>query len=246
MNDATSPAREAHAALHLDVDAGLIRDARLTLDDARALFDAAGVEVAQRGRGAIRIIESAFGRAVVRHYRRGGLMARLSHDWFIWTGTETTRPLREFRITRQLQASGLPVPEAIAARYVRVGLGYRADLVTLLVPQARTLAERLQDKAANVDWVALGDMLARFHAHGLWHADLNAHNILVAGEGRLLLIDFDRARWVAPFGACLRGNLDRLARSLRKLGHSSCVDGAAWRQLLDAYARATQTAHAGR
>ncbi len=129
---------------------------------------------------------------------------------------------------------------------MRVGFGYRADLVTLLLPHARTLAERLQDSAADVDWAALGDMLARFHAQGLWHADLNAHNILIDGDGRLLLIDFDRARWLNPFAAALRGNLERFARSLRKLGYAGLVDGAAWRQLLDGYARATQTAHAGR
>ncbi len=246
MNDATSSARATHAALHIDADAGLIRDVRLTPDVARALFETEGVELAQRGRGAIRIVDCALGRAVVRHYRRGGLIARLSRDWFIWTGIEATRPLREFRITRRLYAAGMPVPEAIAARYVRVGLGYRADLVTLLVPQSSTLAERLQDAAEDVDWAALGDMLARFHAQGLWHADLNAHNILIDGDGRLRLIDFDRARWVAPFAASLRGNLDRLARSLRKLGHAQCVDGHAWRQLLDAYARVAAIRGTGR
>jgi 3-deoxy-D-manno-octulosonic acid kinase len=105
-----------------------------------------GVEVAQRGRGAIRIVDSALGRVVVRHYRRGGFAARISRDWFLWTGADATRPLREFRITRKLHALGLPVVEAIAARYLRVGMGYRADLATLLLADTQTLAERLRQR----------------------------------------------------------------------------------------------------
>lgn len=242
MNDATGPARDA---LQIDAAAGLIHDPRLAVADARALFVAEGVEVAQRGRGAIRIVDSALGRVVVRHYRRGGFAARISRDWFLWTGADTTRPLREFRITRKLHALGLPVVEAIAARYLRVGMGYRADLATLLLADTQTLAERLRQAqfAAGFDWAALGGLLARFHAHGVWHADLNAHNILVDPEGQILLIDFDRARQLAPFAAPLAGNLERLARSLRKLGHASLVAGAPWRQLHSAYALVAQ-AHA--
>ena len=245
MNDATGTAREA---VLIDDDGGLIHDTRLSDDQARALFAASGVELPKHGRGAIRIVGSVLGRVVIRHYRRGGLVARFIGDWFAWTGAETTRPLREFRVTQQLHRAGLPVPEVVAARYVRSEVGYRADLATLLIDDAQTLAERLNDRAfaERFDWWALGALLSRFHAFGLWHADLNAHNVLVDGSGRMLLIDFDRARIVAPWSPKLHGNLDRLARSLRKLGHGACVDGAPWQRFQDGYAARPAAVQAAR
>jgi 3-deoxy-D-manno-octulosonic acid kinase len=230
MNDATgnAPLVAVHHAAH----AGLIHDTRLSADEAARLFASPGEEQSGRGRGAIRLVESASGRVVIRHYRRGGAIARLSRDWFIWTGAEGTRPFREFRITQALQAQGLSVPEVVAARYVRAGAGYR-------------LAERLAAGQA-LDWSDLGRVIAQFHRHGLWHADLNAHNVLYDGNGRALLIDFDRARLLEPGASRLRGNLDRLARSLSKLGHAAVVEGAGWRELVDHYAKTTRAVECSR
>ena len=246
MNDATGIAPTAPAAVHIDDRTGLIHDANIDRAAALALFDAAGDVQEGRGRGAIRRVESAQGRIVVRHYRRGGLVARLSRDWFVWTGAAATRPFREFRVTQHLHGLGLPVPEVVAGRFVRDGLGYRADLATREIPGARTLAERLPDESAEIDWVALGALMARFHAVGLWHADLNAHNILFDVSGRGVVIDFDRARFVAPFATSLQGNLDRLARSLRKLGHGAPVAGAPWTAFRRAYEQTIQAAAAAR
>jgi Ser/Thr protein kinase RdoA (MazF antagonist) len=54
------------------------------------------------------------------------------------------------------------------------------------------------------------------HEYGVWHADLNAHNILVAGGAGVSLIDFDRARRRAA-GSWREANLERLHRSLDKV-----------------------------
>lgn len=246
MNDATGPANAVAALVHVDARSGVIHDARLDHAAATALFDAPGEQRDGRGRGAIRIVDAAIGRIVIRHYRRGGAIARLSRDWFVWTGAESTRPFREFRITRRLHDAGLPVPEVVAARFQRSGLGYRADLATREIKAAHTLAERLNDRvaAARIDWRALGTLIARFHAIGLWHADLNAHNVLFDGDDQAILIDFDRARVLAPFASALQGNLDRLARSLHKLGHGQLVSGAAWTQCHRAYDVAMHAASA--
>lgn len=245
MDDATGTAPSG-VAVQIDARSGYLCDAGLGVAAAVALFDADGVAHAGRGRGAIRMVEVGGARCVLRHYRRGGWAAKLSRDWFVWTGAESTRPFREFHITRRLQHAGLPVPTVVAARYLRAGLGYRADLATREVIGARTLAERLADgaDAARIDWAALGAMLGAFHAHGLWHADLNAHNVLYDVDDHVLLIDFDRARLLAPCATLLQGNLDRLARSLRKLGHGACVAGQAWNELHRAY-DATTHRHAG-
>lgn len=246
MNDATGTARAASARVHLQARSGLIHVAGIDHAAALALFDGAGEVLAGRGRGAIRRVDTAYGRCIVRHYRRGGLIAKLSGDWFVWTGADRTRPFQEFRVTQRLRAAGLPVPEVVAARFVRAGAGYRADLATREVAGARTLAERLAAGDFDIDWAGLGTLIARFHALGLWHADLNAHNVLFDAEGRCLLIDFDRARFVAPFATRLQGNLDRLARSLRKLGHGALVAGAPWTSLHRGYDAAIQAAAAAR
>lgn len=246
MNDATGTAHTASARVHLQARTGLIHDAGIDRAAALALFDGDGEVQDGRGRGAIRRVDTAHGRCVVRHYRRGGLIATLSRDWFVWTGAERTRPFREFRITQQLRAAALPVPEVVAARFVRAGTGYRADLATREVVGARTLAERLDATAGEIDWSGLGGLIARFHALGLWHADLNAHNVLFDDEGRAMLIDFDRARFVAPFATRLQGNLERLARSLRKIGHAALVAGVPWTALQRGYDAAIQAAAVAR
>jgi 3-deoxy-D-manno-octulosonic acid kinase len=92
------------------------------------------------GRGAVWRIETPAGRAVLRHYRRGGAVARLSRDRYLWTGRERTRSFREFRLLAALDLRGLPVPAPLAARYLRCdALRYTADLLTLEIADARTL-----------------------------------------------------------------------------------------------------------
>ena len=61
---------------------------------------------------------------------------------------------------------------------------------------------------------------------GVFHADLNLHNILVHAAG-MVLLDFDRARLYArPLGVrARRRNLARLRRSLAKLDPAECLAG---------------------
>ena len=203
-----------------------------------ALLDAARwPQAAGRGRGGVRRVEGPFGSGVLRHYRRGGAIAHLLGDRYLWTGEDQTRAFREFRLLAKLRASGLPAPAPLAAGYARSGPWYRADLLTEEVPGARTLADSLDDARADVDaWRALGATLARFHAAGVCHADLNAHNLLRDRDGAWWLIDFDRGD-LRPPGAWIDARLARLQRSLAKLGaerQPGHVD--AWQALLSAHA----------
>jgi 3-deoxy-D-manno-octulosonic acid kinase len=190
------------------------------------------------GRGAVWWIETPVGRAVLRHYRRGGVVARISRDRYLWTGPLRTRSFREFRLLAELDARGLPVPAPLAARYLRCDpLRYTADLLTLEIPDARTLAEQfpevLEDTAA---LEALGATLARFHRAGACHADLNAHNILLDRCGQWWLIDFDRGSLRAPAAAWWASRLARLRRSWDKLGALAHPAGArAWQRLCAAH-----------
>ena len=86
----------------------------------------------------------------------------------------------------------------------------------------------------------VGALVARFHRVGIWHADLNAHNVLVAPDG-LYLIDFDRGRLRVPAVAWQQANLLRLRRSLLKLGAAgqdeAVFEKNIWQPLLYRYGR---------
>jgi len=153
----------------------------------------------------------------------------------VWTGAARTRAFREFRLLAELVDRGLPVPAPVAARYVRGGAAYRADLLTRRVPGETLAALLAQDRLDAALAARVGRTLAAFHRAGVWHADLNAHNILIDAEGTVTLIDFDRGRLRTPRFAWQQDNLQRLLRSLRKLGAREPGLAAFWHPLLAAY-----------
>jgi 3-deoxy-D-manno-octulosonic acid kinase len=158
---------------------------------------------------------------VLRHYRRGGLVRRVSASRYIFTGLSRTRAMLEFDILQQMHDMHLPVPKPFACRVVKHGFTYEASIVTHRL-QGNTLAYQLVSRAVSDEqWRNIGSTIARFHRQGIYHADLNAHNILLSDEGLVSLIDFDRARY-RPVNStpssenwCV-SNLDRLWRSLEK------------------------------
>jgi len=85
------------------------------------------IEGSALGRGTTWFIRSGESRFVLRHYRRGGLMAKVSKDAYLWRGESETRSFAEWYLTYHLYRAGLPVPAPIAARYRRQGVFYRAS-----------------------------------------------------------------------------------------------------------------------
>lgn len=170
------------------------------------------------GRGASLFLDAGTEEWVLRTYRRGGLIARLSEQHYVWTGLERSRAFRECRLTAELFDQGLPVPRPVAAGVTRHGLTYRAALITVRIPGARALAELLVSGEADDDLLnRVGTTIRRFHDAGLDHVDLNARNLLVDPKGKVWLIDLDRCR-LRPKGAWQAGNLARLERSLVRFG----------------------------
>lgn len=220
-------------------DASRAGNATAELFDADYWYTRRAATHARAGRGLTLFIDDGMRHWVLRHYRRGGLVAALFRDRYLWTGEARTRPFREWRLLANLHAEGLPVPAPVAARYRRVGLAYRGDLITERIIDAQPLSSRLERAPVSTSvWNAIGACLRRFHDRGVCHADLNAHNILVDAHGTVWLIDFDRGRRRAP-GAWQAGNLARLRRSLDKVSRNlpaGRFGDSAWRALLDAYA----------
>ena len=173
---------------------------------------------ADRGRGSTWFLGEDADQWVLKHFRRGGWIASMrTLDRYLWRGEARVRAFAEFRLLAALARRGLPVPEAIGARYERTWFSYRCDLITRRIAGARPLSDALAAAALPLArWTEIGGTLRRFHREGADHADLNAHNILI-GEGRgVHLIDFDRGRVAAPGRWCGR-NLRRLRRSLDKV-----------------------------
>jgi 3-deoxy-D-manno-octulosonic acid kinase len=221
----------------------VLYDARLTEPAEASWFehahwrDSGAVALETAGRGSVLVVTRGAERWVLRHYHRGGLVARFIDDHYLWLGLERTRAFREWRLLRRLRDAGLPVPNPVAARVHRTGPIYTADILTTYLPDTRKLSAYLADGAAPAHcWAGIGRMVRSIHDHGVDHPDLTAHNILLDARGQLYLVDFDNARERAS-GAWQRQGVERLQRSLRKVALQTGTefDSAAWAELEDAY-----------
>ncbi|MCP4406747.1 MAG: 3-deoxy-D-manno-octulosonic acid kinase [Gammaproteobacteria bacterium] len=169
------------------------------------------------GRGEAWFLSLNAGTAVLRHYHRGGWM-RILGDRYLWTGLENTRALREWRLLAKLHRLGLPVPRPMAALVVRRGVFYRADIIIAMIENSRSLASNLQQAPLSPElWRRVGRCIREIHEADVYHADLNAHNILLDAQDKVYLIDFDRGRLRANGRRWKKRNLSRLMRSLIKL-----------------------------
>lgn len=191
------------------------------------------------GRGAAAFINVDGRLLLLRQYRRGGAIARLSTDQYFWRSADSTRSFVEWHMLYVMRRAGLPVPVPLAACYRRVGrFGYRAWLLLEQIEDVVSLGARLRaGPLPLLSWIAVGRCLRRFHEDGVYHADLNAHNILLRGDEDVWLVDFDRGQLRKP-GLWCDGNLVRLRRSIEKLtgrlpeSHFAESD---WASLLDGY-----------
>lgn len=180
---------------------------------------------------------------VLKKYRRGGWLSRFVNDRYLFMGLARTRMGREYRLLQELRRRGLPVPEPVVARCCRHGwLFYSGELITARLNDTETLGARLQRQPLSAgEWASLGQTIAKFHFHGVYHADLNVENILLGGMFAITLIDFDKSglrpsrsrQWISA-------NHRRLLRSLKK-GQSRCHQfhfaPADWQIYLSAHAK---------
>lgn len=179
----------------------------------------------QGGRGKmVRIGLGKRGSLLLRHYRRGGFIRHLVRDTY-WD--RPPRPLAELCITHLARQRGVPTGEVLGAcvEWRSFGL-YRGVLVSRAADGYTnwwawlTTRPSLSQRRQVV--LAAARVIARLHAAGIQHADLNLTNVLVRFEAEtpaVLLIDFDRARvFPAPLqGPRCQRNLRRLRRSIKKL-----------------------------
>jgi 3-deoxy-D-manno-octulosonic acid kinase len=169
-----------------------------------------------QGRGTTWFVQTQVLQAALRHYRRGGLFGKLVSDSYWFSGWEKTRSYAEFRLLTQLADAGVNVPKPIAARVIKKGFTYQADLLSEKIANAKDLVGILQHKDLQPKkYQAIGAEIAKMHKAHVNHTDLNIHNLLLDSSGKIWIIDFDKC-YQQQGTDWQQSNLDRLLRSFRK------------------------------
>ena len=218
-----NPTEKHDGAQHVIYDADQLTDIELRYFDAEALARDGLVHGSAQGRGTTHFVEIAGKDCVLRHYRRGGMVAKLMGDRY-WRGTlPESRAWREWHLLADLSEQGLPVPLPVAARVLTSGPFYQADIIMQRLSGTHSLSQALEaGRLSEAQWQAIGQCIRRFHKAGVYHADLNAHNILLADGSKktddaVWLIDFDKGEIRSAARDWQMANLSRLRRSLEKL-----------------------------
>src|SRR5690606_31427787 len=126
-----------------------------------AYWGGAATPVASGGRGAAWFVRGDFGEAVLRHYRRGGLAARLSERSYLWLVHSRGRALREFRLLVRLREQGLPASAPPLAGWWRRGLGHGLAILVVRIPGVQSTACWSPADVSEAHWKTVGAMLAR-------------------------------------------------------------------------------------
>ena len=214
-------------ALHVDV-APLLHERGYGVDS-----DGEFTESALAGRAPLRELRAGTVRLLQRRFTHGGLMRWLTRRRFL----DAERPFRELILSDSLLRTGIRTPRVVAARARSAGVGWELEVVTRCVEGTVDLAQVLaRGRAGGLALsvrrrllVALGELVARLHASGCRHADLQPANVLVNEDAlqgapvELWILDLDRSTLAAPLGDEMRrANLARLyrhvARRERELG----------------------------
>ncbi len=174
------------------------------------------------GRGLVYFFSALGENCVLRHYYRGGLVAKLSNDKFLSKALEQSRPYKELNLLAQLHSAGLNVPKPIAARLKYTRFTYTADIITATIPNAQELHEYiLKQPLKHSIWEKVGATLRKMHDLQACHYDINVKNVLLQEDEdgqhskTVYLLDFDGCK-ISNGDTWKSANLARFKRSLEK------------------------------
>jgi tRNA A-37 threonylcarbamoyl transferase component Bud32 len=168
------------------------------------------------GRGGVRLVALDGCKLVVRQYRHGGLFRALTGDSFV----SEKRVLAEAEILKHLREKGVPVVSPFCALVEGALPLKRLYLATVMEEESTDLLEYFQ-AAGKKQRLRIVKALARFfwsmEQAGVYHPDLHPRNVLVTSEGKLILLDFDKARKKAVAADDVASMFRRLGRFLDKM-----------------------------
>ncbi|MEM6660419.1 MAG: 3-deoxy-D-manno-octulosonic acid kinase [Pseudomonadota bacterium] len=209
-------------------DADIITPMEPNLFDAKWLKAKHFWRGSTQGRSSAHFFNFADRDMVLRHFHRGGLIGRVNRDLYLRTRPENSRAMREFDLLSEMCNDGLPVPRPVAARFVPLGVFYRADIITVRIADAEPLQDLLKAKGLPSQlWKDIGAAIKTLHAHNVYHSDLNCRNIMIDTQDKVWFIDFDKCEKREP-GDWMQANVDRLHRSLKKT--AAAFPGLHWKQ----------------
>jgi 3-deoxy-D-manno-octulosonic acid kinase len=164
-----------------------------------------------------------------RRGHRGGLIASILSDVYVGIAP---RPLTELAVAIEAMRRGIPVAEPMGAMVEWIGPAlYRGFFLTRAV-RGMTLWEFVKtDDDPTVRSHVLEQArtaIDTMHDKGLFHADLNLHNLLVTrvrDSFNVIIIELDKSRlFDSPLSLAMRrANGARLTRSARKLDPSGQI-----------------------
>ena len=190
-----------------------------------------------KGRGTTYFFQHNNNEYVLRHYRRGGLIGKVLSDQYLYIGLEQSRAWQEFKLLQYMQTLDLACPTPIAAMLNKSGLYYQADIISTKIQGAQDLHHILLDRILSTDvWQKIGQTIAEFHNHQIYHHDLNIHNIMLDAEHGVWLIDFDKCG-IRQGKNWKKSNMARLKRSFEKEKRLGNIhwQSADWQKLMAAY-----------
>jgi 3-deoxy-D-manno-octulosonic acid kinase len=133
------------------------------------------------------------GPVVVKHYKRGGLWGRLVRRRYLKWGK--SRSQLEFELLQKARDLGVNVPEPLL--YANRGfLIYHAWLVTREIKSPLSLARLSLDdeKRSRRVMASVIEQISRLIDHRIRHVDLHPGNVVVDGQDRVFLLDFDKGK----------------------------------------------------
>lgn len=132
------------------------------------------------------------GAVIIKHYRRGGILANLINQYYL--RINKTRSQIEFEQMAHVREVGVKVPKPVAYAY-RGTLIYKAWLVSQEIMHSQTMAEfslNAPDRIANA-MEALDQQVRILVDNQIMHADFHPGNILIDNREQIYIIDFDKS-----------------------------------------------------
>lgn len=170
------------------------------------------------GRGGIKIVSVGGRHLVSRKYLHGGLLRLITQDRFF----SDKRCLAEAEVLSYLRGKGFPVVTPFATVAEKRIVGYRLTILTILEEGSLNLLDYLTTSGHRERMSVISGFVHLFctmQTLGVYHPDLHIANVLVASTGKLIFLDFDRARRGTLSTKDREAMLWRLWRHIVKMEH---------------------------
>ncbi|MGI6680420.1 MAG: lipopolysaccharide kinase InaA family protein [Bdellovibrionota bacterium] len=134
-------------------------------------------------------------KVVVKHYKRGGALHFINRHYYLSTFT-ASRAKREFEFLELVRRKGVNTLKPIAYA-IKGGFIYRNWLATEEIPNTFDLCLLGSDDQVKIEKYIkeLARQIKILIKNKIFHIDLHPGNVIVDGDEKLYIIDFDKARF---------------------------------------------------